>query len=169
MPLNTQKCIAGLTMTLNEFPKLKANWKLFSSMVGAGKFRQEVIQEDKIGNALDAIPLHGKVSQSQFNKYCEAFSAWTDPLATATRLLAIKRPDLFVCIDSKNREELSKFLKVPKSQLTLRTYWKQILERIYNSDWFVEKPFNPTKQEEAVKKFQVAMIDSFCYDPNKEK
>jgi hypothetical protein len=164
MPDDARKCIAGFVVNLDEDVIPKANWLFFGSMKGSGWFEHDINHKERIGKALDGIPLYGKVSRKQFEQYCDAFSHRKNPLGTATRLLAIKRPDLFVCIDSKNRDKLSKFLKIPKSKLTLENYWDQVLERIYHSDWFLEQPVETEGREASVKKYQVAMIDSFCYD-----
>jgi len=163
IPLSTRKAIAGFASSTTEFPNMEADWKFFGSMQGAGTFKHAIIAEKKIGDALDKIPLRGPVTKKQFEEYCKAFSGWNDPLACITRLLAMKRPDLFICINSKNKYELSHLLNIPQSHFRLLNYWDEILMRIHDSVWFQDNSKTEPGFETQVKQFQVAMLDSISY------
>ena len=78
------------------------------------------------------------------------------PLASATRLLALKRPDIFVCIDDKNKKHLCEKYGIIERELTLDTYWSLIM-RIRESLWF--KEYSTT----IYKKYQVALLDCIYY------
>ena len=114
-------------------------------------------------HTIDAIPLKGEVTKEMFDDYCKAFSSWTNPVSSATRLLAMKRPDLFVCINSKNIKALSLLLGIPQSHLTLENYWDEVHLKIVNSVWFIDSNVLDVGIAKDVKKFQVALLDSISY------
>lgn len=77
-----------------------------------------------------------EVTQPEFDRYVAILRTAFDNVgvATATRLLAFKRPDYFVCLDSKNRDKLCEAFEIPKS-VDLDDYWEKIVERITDSNW----------------------------------
>ncbi|HPS82905.1 MAG TPA: hypothetical protein PLA88_01220, partial [Bacteroidales bacterium] len=83
-------------------------------------------------------------------------------LATATRLLAMKRPDVFVCLDSKNKSSLCKDFGIVQLGLDYDRYWDEIVERIYDSDWWLHP--NPKDNiEKDVSNSRAAFLDSIYY------
>jgi hypothetical protein len=108
------------------FGKTEAlDWLWFGSMNGHGYFKQAVNQNSQqMSDALDAIPLTSEVTQAEFDRFVAILrTAFTNVgIATATRLLAFKRPDYFVCLDSKNRDKLCEEFDIPKN-VDLDDYW----------------------------------------------
>ncbi len=145
------------------------DWLWFGSMKGAGYFKQAVNQNnDYISLALDQIPLEGSLSSKQYQGFADlfqkAFESGGAGIATTTRLLAMKRPDYFVCLDSKNKGGLCKAFGIPKS-IRFDNYWDLIVERIIDSVWWCsEEPTDPV--ELAVWNGRVAFLDSLFYDPS---
>ena len=73
-------------------------------MRGNGKFNKQIGENNiEISNALDEIPLFGQITKNHFNKFIVHFiNVFPGKnLITASRLLAMKRPDVFVCLSSK--------------------------------------------------------------------
>mgnify|MGYP003304101611 CR=1 FL=1 len=141
------------------------DWKWFGSMNPAGWFKKQILEGTAIGEAIDKIPLDGPVSKEMFNDFCDVFYkiCGDNPLATATRLLAIKRPDVFVCIDSKNKQNLCRALNINEKELTLRNYWNVLHKRIINSEWYLDNR-RVSGLELDAKCNQVALLDCFFYD-----
>jgi hypothetical protein len=87
-------------------------WGWFGSMFGAGVFKKLVnANSPGLSRALDAIPMRGEVRRDEYRQFIDAYvgaypGRRRHGLATATRLLAMKRPDYFVCFDSENRDGL---------------------------------------------------------------
>ena len=105
MEIGLRKTIAGLPNNFNE------HWGWFGSMMGAGYYHQAVnINNAHISMALDQIPLNGPVCREHYKAYLaefiQAFPNGRHGIGIASRLLALKRPDYFVCFDSKNKKEL---------------------------------------------------------------
>ena len=161
LDLRTREALAGMISHLDVTGN--ADWKFFGS-TGNGMFMHAIKENDvDIINAIDAIPLKGEVTKEMFDDYCKAFSSWTNPVSSATRLLAMKRPDLFVCINSKNIKALSLLLGIPQSHLTLENYWDEVHLKIVNSVWFTDSNVPDVGIAKDVKKFQVALLDSISY------
>ena len=163
MELGIRKTIAGLP---NEYDN---RWGWFGSMKGAGKFHRAINQNDiHISSALDQIPLQGLIAKSHYGRYLgefvKAFPDGRDGVATASRLLALKRPDQFVCFDSKNRVEMCKSFGIVTTGMDYERYWEEIVERILDSPWWLsDRP--GTKRDAAVWDGRAAMLDSLFYRP----
>jgi hypothetical protein len=139
----------------------------FGSMVGSGKFYAAIKRNDpNISLALDAIPLNRRVSKSDYDgyisKFVDAFPDGRHGIATATRLLALKRPDQFVCFDSKNRQKLCNDFGIKSSGMDYQRYWDEIIERITDTVWW-----NSTAPvgglERSVWRGRAAMLDAIFY------
>lgn len=161
MPAEIRKAIAGTYISITEMD----DWFYFGSMQGAGKFKNRILENDKnISIALDQIPLQGQITKIHFEEYLRYFLKSSDvqPIATATRLLALKRPDIFLCLDSKNRSKLCKAFEIQYSGMTLEKYWDEIIERIFDSEWWINpKPRNEFEQK--LRNNRSAMLDSLYY------
>jgi hypothetical protein len=143
------------------------DWLWFGSMKGAGYFKQAINQNNQqISDALDEIPVRGEITRSHFQRYVDAFrTAFENPAtATATRLLAFKRPDYFVCLDSKNRRKLCKAFEISQS-VDLDDYWEKVVERITDSNWW--NSLEPAEElERRIWKCRAAFLDVRFYEPN---
>ncbi|TNH92864.1 hypothetical protein CF137_18155 [Aeromonas sobria] len=58
-----------------------------------------IVAPVSLSDALDFIPSMGAVTQDDYDHYCKAFIAAFDQNGRVARLLAIKRPNVFVGID----------------------------------------------------------------------
>lgn len=142
------------------------DWGYFGSMKGAGIFKNKIKENDRnISKALDQIPLSGHVTKKHYENYIKYFTqTFTgNYIATATRLLCMKRPDTFVCFDSKNRSALCKDFGIIQSEMDYDKYWDDIVERIYDSDWW-QNPNPKNDTEESVNEARAAFLDSLYYE-----
>lgn len=162
MPLGIRKTIAGLPNDTNKY------WGWFGSMKGAGVFHSNINNNNEyISDALDCIPLNGEVSYSQYQNYVEtfkkAFPNGRDGVSVASRLLAMKRPDFFVCIDSRNNKAMCTDFGITVSGMTYERYWKELISRIHESLWYdVENSVSDSDQR--IWKGRVALIDCIFYE-----
>lgn len=161
MELGLRKTIAGLPNDLD------SRWGWFGSMKGAGYYHQAVNDNSPhISRALDQIPLRGTVTRQQYEDYIaefvKAFPNGRHGVGIATRLLALKRPDQFICFDSKNQRELCKDFGIVRSGMDYDRYWDEIIERILDAPWWNSK--RPHDQHEApVWDGRAAMLDAIFY------
>ena len=94
-------------------------------------------------DALSKIPDEGEVTQSQFADFVGGFmvaimSTGEKPtLAVATRLLAMKRPDQFITINSTKIDELCQGLNIAKVKLhDFEGYWTDVIGTIRTMPWY---------------------------------
>jgi HKD family nuclease len=146
------------------------DWGWFGSMRGAGTFAKLIGHKDiALANAIDAIPKRGVVTEAQFDAYVSAFtgafmgSSRTAGLPPATRLLAMKRPDVFVCVNRGNRAGLAKALSFAPTTIELSNYWKRVIEPIQQAPWY-NTP-RPTDRDMELWDARVAMLDAVYYEP----
>ncbi|MDL0433983.1 phospholipase D family protein [Marinobacter sp. TBZ242] len=163
MSLGVRKTIAGLPNDYND------HWAWFGSMKGAGYFHQAINNNDPhISAALDEIPLEGGITEQHYRSYIEefvkAFPHGRDGVAVASRLLALKRPDHFVCLDGKNRSQLCKDFGVKKTDMNYDRYWDEVICPIMDSVWW-NAPVPTSKSQLKVWAGRAAMLDALFYQP----
>ena len=163
MPLNVRKTIAGLT---NDLEPERATW--FGNMQGDGIFHSALNNNNAyFSSALDHIPISGMVEKYHYKEFIRDFKcAFSDDkmrLSAATRLLTLKRPDQFVCLTGGNRPILCNDFGIPQLGLDYDRYWDEIIERIFDTQWWNSNPPNAESLELAVWKVRVAMLDAVIY------
>ncbi len=167
MPPDQRRGIAGIQETE------VVRWKWFGSMVGSGRFKHLVIESPMLlSDALDEIPFSGRIGREQFDAFCgkfrkalEAAGYSSGGVATPTRLLAMKRPDYFVCFDSANKSNLCASFGIPQARVSdLNGYWDQVVERVIDSEWWDSA--RPLTEEDAkIWDGRAAFLDAMYYVP----
>jgi hypothetical protein len=139
-------------------------------MGGAGVFAGRIGSQDRdLASAMDSIPRHGLVSRSQFDRFRENFARAFDGekrvgrVATASRLLAMKRPDSFVCVNKGNKVGIAKALAFAPTTLSLNNYWERIVEPLRASLWYNET--EPSSRDRELWEYRAAMLDAIYYTP----
>ena len=161
MPEGTRKTVAGIPGADDD------RWPWFGSMKGAGYFKQAIgTNNPDLGGAVDAIPLVGQVSRSEYDAFIggfgQAFPKGGDGVAVASRLLALKRPDQFVCLDSKNCRSLCADFGITAAGMDYPRYWDDVIERVRDTPWWnAPRPTDPVQQ--GVFDGRVAMLDAIFY------
>lgn len=146
------------------------DWGLFGSMGRAVNFTSLIGKRNKaLAKAIDVIPRQGFVSKADFEEFRILFSnafngsKGKNGIASATRLLAMKRPDCFVCVDGKNKAGLARALDCNVSELRLQSYWEQVIEPLRDSRWYNIRR-SATGAGAEVWDYRVAMLDGIYYE-----
>lgn len=162
MSKNERKFIAGIDGG-------RSGW--FGSMIGNGKFKNAINENTiNLAQAIDMIPLNGKISQELFFDYIQIYQSTPqfidkpNSLATATRLLSMKRPDLFICFNSKNHHKICEDLGIRKSKITAEHYWFDVLQRFYDTAWFNSLEPQEDIEEKQAWRNRMALLDCLYYE-----
>jgi HKD family nuclease len=163
MKLEARQLVAGLPNDDDD------RWGWFGSMKGHGLYWHAVNKNDeRLSSALDEVPFDGPVAREHFDAYVRRFSqAFPDGrhgIGVASRLLAMKRPDYFVCLDSKNKRGLCEDFGIAQRGMTYGRYWEEIVERVLDTEWWnIPRPVHG--QQRMVWDGRVAMLDAIFYEP----
>lgn len=169
MEIKERKAIAGLKSDFKGY-----EWGWFGSMQGAGKFKQNVNSNYQfLSDCLDKIPLSGIITYEQYRASVDTFLNGDNEnegkgLGTFTRLISMKRPDYFICINKKNLAKLCKDFGITQTKLNNKkydiyeNYWKLIVTRIQNLIWW-KSPCPVDKLEKQIWKGRAAMLDTIFY------
>jgi HKD family nuclease len=148
----------------------RLDWGWFGSMRGAGVFKNRVNENDRqLSAALDCIPSSGEVTSADFDRFAAKFqrafkgSARTGRIAPASRLLAMKRPDCFVCVDSANVRGLAGSLGFAPTTVDFANYWTRVIDPLMTARWWQEP--RPTGSEGRIWDGRAAMVDAIYYVP----
>ncbi|SQD78810.1 hypothetical protein [Moritella yayanosii] len=136
---------AGKHLSAHEPAKFDFDVELFGSTRGA-KALHELLQHTPslLDDALSAIPLEGEVSEADYKKfvtrYTAAFATLDKAKAglfAATRLLAMRRPDVFMVLTASKVDALCQGLGLVKLKPTdFSRYWVDIIEALHRQPWF---------------------------------
>ncbi|WP_346986000.1 phospholipase D family protein [Chryseobacterium sp. POE27] len=163
---NERKFIAGLPTDLERTIPGAKDWAFFGSMRGAGKFSKLINDNNElISIALDEIPLDGIITKTNYDRFLDHFKKALpgNYLATSTRLLAMKRPDVFICYDNKNKDALCRDFRIIRNGMDHERYWNEIILRIADSEWY-QKPHPKDEMERKISMARSTFLDSLYYN-----
>jgi len=152
--------------------KLIAGWGdestgYFGSMKGAGRFMALVLHKPVlVARHLDRLPLTGPVSREVADDVLRGLvSIRGVALGTASRLLTVKRPDLFLTVNSANKDRISEVFDAVPS--TVEQYLA-LHDRIWSFPWASEAA--PDRDvERRVWAARVALLDAVLYETTSRK
>jgi hypothetical protein len=147
----------------------KLEWGYFGHMKGAGRFWRALKRNDQnLSAGLDCIPIDGLAAEDHYLAFVDlfqkAFPKGGGGVAVATRLLCMKRPDMFVCLDSKNRTALCKEFGIAWGNMGYERYWSEVIERVRLMKWWnAPRPTDPDNED--IWLGRTALLDALYYEP----
>lgn len=166
MTASKRKQLAGISNKDNNNPNI--DWMYFGHMVSP-RFKTR-INEDyfDISESLECIPLVGKVTKKDYMCYIQYFqehSGYGYGISTISRLLTMKRPDVFFCVTGENKNALYEDFGIEKDIKSheYERYWDEIIQRIHKSEWFNIKEPSDVVEKNLWNK-RVAMLDAIFYE-----
>ena len=141
LPEEARMGIAGIPMAGQEMET--SEWRWFGHMPFVPQYHEAITRQTRaVSDALDAIPSRGRLTFRHYEAYWERFlKAFPEGkghgLATFSRLLSMKRPDVFVCCNGKNVKALCDDFGIPlPDRHDYQSYWDEIVCRIKDSPWW---------------------------------
>lgn len=133
------------------------------------------IQPEKFDEALKFIPESGDVTPTQYSQFVTAyksiFTGYTvekpagekAPLAPATRLLAMKRPDQFIALTNTKIDLLCQGLSIAKfNGFDFESYWQDMIGTLRTFAWWHQG--EPSDENEIrLWKARAILIDLFLF------
>lgn len=141
----------------------RASTGLLGSMGGAG-WAMELVQRypEKIGQGLDQLPLDKPVTKELAEKVLKALTDLHGvSVGVASRLMAIKRPDLFISVNNGSEPKLSMARNGVRIKST--KHYMALLSSIWDTEWF-RSPRPRDVNEAALWDWRVALLDASLYE-----
>jgi hypothetical protein len=157
MPISARRLVAGLPPESSGY---------FGRMVGAGYFKQLVrLTPELLSEPLDGIPLRGTIERAQVEHCLKRLTALRGlSIATATRLLCMKRQDRFLPLNDANRRRIRELFGAVQN--TVRGY-ADLQDRIAAFEWMhALEPLDVN--ERRVWHARAALLDALLYEATPE-
>ena len=136
----------------------------FGTTYASGVFSHRVLETpEAFDPALDAIPSGGPVTRTQFDVFAKRIRIHPKlgRPGLGSRLLAMKRPDIFLCMNKPNRKGLAESFGFTQTELrTYDGYWA-LHEILRRTPWF--KTHRPRGIEGKIWDARVALVDAIFY------
>ena len=143
---------AGKHTTQHDYSIYNFDVEWFASTKGAKVFHILLEQSpEKFDAALAHIPLTGDVNDDNYHNFVKDYQQiFTDyalensskdkaPLAAATRLLAMRRPDQFIALNNNKIDALCKGLSIAKFNTTdFSSYWNDMIGTLRTCPWWFQ-------------------------------
>jgi hypothetical protein len=151
-----------------------AEW--FASTKGAKVFHTLLAEQaSDFDHALSFIPLTGDVTPGQYQQFVSAykkiFSTYTkdkekgekSPLAPATRLLAMRRPDQFIALTNAKIDVLCQGLGIVKfNSFDFESYWQDLIGTLRTFAWWHQS--EPSDENELkIWRARSILVDLFLF------
>ena len=148
----------------------------FASTKGAKLFHQLLANNPQaFDHALSHIPTDGDVTPEEYSKFVSAYqlifsscisekaSGEKAPLAPATRLLAMKRPDQFIALTPGKIDIFCQGFSIAKfNNYDFAAYWQDMIGTIRTCAWWHQSaPENTHEDELLLWKNRVILLDLF--------
>jgi len=163
LDLADRERIAG---TVKKWPDTEPNWHWFGAMKSPPFRKSLEDRASKWSAALEAIPDDGPVGEQHYRRFLKEDPAKLPlPIAARSRLLAMKRPDTFVCVSDRNSIGLARAFGFGMGGTAINTqsYWN-LIERIRATPWW-NAPRPAASDEQLLWEGRAAFLDALYYVP----
>jgi len=135
----------------------------FGRNVGAGYFKKLVGSSPReLGRHLDRVPLEGEVNRALAEEVLNGLiSIHGVALGVASRMITVKRPDLFVTLNNANKPQVKAIFGRAPTKVSTYLDW---IERIWEFPWFSSPEPVAGRDEGRVWRARVALMDALIYE-----
>lgn len=141
------------------------NWKCFGNMFGNGNFKHHVNQSQRlIQNALQHIAMEGEVTRDDYVSFASEIQSLKGiSLGAVTRLLSMKRPDVFVPWNNANARLFKNSFGL-KGVIDFDDYWDCVIARIQEEALWLNSPCPTSELGRRIWHGRSAMLDAIFYE-----
>lgn len=170
MTLDERRAIAA-TFAPNEATFEGLTWAWFGNMFGFGVLKNIINESPQaLSDALDCIPPRGEVSETDYQDFVALFNnafegrSRKGGVPPASRLLSLKRPDVFIPINSGNGHDICAAFRTRYTTLSLDNYWERLIVKAMQSPWWQgSRPRMP--EDGTIWDNRAALLDCIYYVP----
>lgn len=163
---------AGKHAAIHDISMYQFDVEWFASTKGAKTFHTLLqAHPSEFDDALAHIPLQGDVSFKQYQAFVSTYKAIFNthtnaekaPLAAATRLLAMRRPDVFIALTNAKIGTLCQGLSIAKfNNQDFDSYYQELILSLQSFAWYRQSA--PENSEElALWNVRAALVDVFLF------
>lgn len=164
--------IAGKHSPLHDPAVYTFDVEWFASTKGAKTFHLLLKQQPAaFDEALAHIPLEGEITSAEYRAFVTAYQAifatYSDgeagPLAAATRLLAMRRPDQFIALTNAKIDVLCQGMAIAKfNSRDFDAYWKDMIGTVRSYAWW-RQPAPESPAELKLWQARALLVDMFLF------
>lgn len=136
----------------------------FIGTMRAAGYAKEIVNEspEKVGAALDLVPLEGPLARGLVEEVLNKLTQLKGvKVGVASRLLAVKRPDVFVSVNNGSKPQLARLIGGKRID-TVKQYLA-LLDHIWSTEWYAA---SEPEEEHGVSiwRRRAALLDSALYE-----
>ncbi len=176
MSENDRLAFAGKHTSKHSHTVYNFDVEWFAATKGATVFHLLLAQQpEAFDHALSFIPLEGDVTPAQYQEFVCAYSKIFNeykvkkssgekaPLAPATRLLAMRRPDQFIALSASKIDVLCQSFSIVKfNNYDFTSYWQDMIGTLRTFAWWHQaKPDNEAELQ--IWQARAVLVDLFLF------
>ena len=136
----------------------------FIGTMRAAGYAKEIVNEApaKVGAALDLVPLDGPLTRGLIEEVLKKLTKLKGvKVGVASRLLAVKRPDVFVSVNNGSKPKLARLIQGKRIE-TVKQYLA-LLNHIWSTEWYASR--EPEDDHGAsIWRRRAALLDAALYE-----
>lgn len=171
--LQERNLIGGISDS-KTFKEYQLDTELLGGMGSFAAFKK-ILKNDPAGiqKLLKIIPANGKIDGWHYMQFTDGYKQLFEangtkqaPLFPATRLLAMKRPDQFVCISPDTDTSFYQTFAIkPLKKQDFTRYWDEIILTLQKTAWFKQDlPMDPSQL--AIYRARVCLLERILNQPD---
>ncbi len=163
-------CFAGKHTAKHDISVYDFDCEWFAATKGNKSFSQLwQLNAGLFGEALSLIPAEGEVSYQDYQAFVSAYTSIFEsaeqsaPLAPATRLLAMRRPDQFIALNNQKIDLICQGFSIAKFKNNdFIAYWHELIETMRQFAWWRQTQ-PESEQEQAIWQARAILVDCFFF------
>jgi hypothetical protein len=159
-----ESTFASISKSDRQFLMGMGNSSGFIGTMRAAGYAKKIVNEspEKVGAALDLVPLEGPIGRSLVEETLKKLTQLKGvKIGVASRLLAVKRPDVFVSVNNGSKPQLARL--IGGKRIDNAKQYLALLDHIWSTEWYTTS--EPEEEHAAsIWRRRAALLDSALYE-----